>query len=363
MNSKKDSRKLKDILLTVDIVFLIAAILLGAYCGYRFYNICKVENNGFEESMALLNQKEAQLRADIQRREPEIEALVAQSEAALAEAKSARDTAENVLYDVIALRDAAKADVDDVQQQIDHIGTMEQQIADIRTEYGKACRQLEDMILAGESDYRICYLTFDDGPSYLTEDFLEELERLDVYATFFTIGVGVQSASYGLRDEMLREEAKAGHTIANHTYTHGFNSGLYSSVDSFMDAVQKQDDLVYEVTGIHTDIVRFPAGSYYCRYRTASIEALEEAGYGWIDWLGNAYDSGGYNYSAAHTSSAVIWQARQEKIYVVLMHDWVNNTLRALDTIVTTLREENYVFLPLFKESSTIGNVYPKWDN
>lgn len=363
MNSKKDSRKLKDILLTVDIVFFIAAILLGVYCGYRFYNICKVENNGFEYSMAQLNEKEVQIRADIERRKPEIEAMVTRSEEALAQAKADRDAAEASLYDIISLRDAAKTDVDDVQKQIDYIGTMEQQIADLRTEYGQACRQLEDLILAGESDYRIVYLTFDDGPSYLTEKFLDELDRLDVKATFFTIGVGVQSASYGLRDEMLREEARRGHTIANHTYTHAFNSGLYSSVDSFMDAVQKQDDLVYEVTGIHTDIVRFPAGSYYCRYRKQSIEALNEAGYGWIDWLGNAYDSGGYNYSAAHTSSAVIWQARQEKIYVVLMHDWVNNTLRALDSIVTTLRKDNYVFLPLFKESSTIGNVYPKWDN
>lgn len=363
MNSKKDSRKLKDILLTVDIVFFIAAILLGVYCGYRFYNICKVENNGFEHSMAQLNEKEIQIRADIERRKPEIEAMVTRSEEALAQAKADRDAAEASLYDIISLRDSAKTDVDDVQKQIDYIGTMEQQIADLRTEYGQACRQLEDLILAGESDYRIVYLTFDDGPSYLTEKFLDELDRLDVKATFFTIGVGVQSASYGLRDEMLREEARRGHTIANHTYTHAFNSGLYSSVDSFMDAVQKQDDLVYEVTGIHTDIVRFPAGSYYCRYRKQSIEALNEAGYGWIDWLGNAYDSGGYNYSAAHTSSAVIWQARQEKIYVVLMHDWVNNTLRALDSIVTTLRKDNYVFLPLFKESSTIGNVYPKWDN
>lgn len=51
-------------------------------------------------------------------------------------------------------------------------------------------------------------------------------------------------------------------------------------------------------------------------------------------------------------------------IYVVLMHDFNRNTLGALKTIVNTLREENYVFLPLFKESVTMGDAtYPRWDD
>lgn len=362
MSSKKDWKKLKVTFLIIDIVLLVLVVAIGAFCGYRLYGISQLKNNGYTDSMAKLDQEEQRIRDDMLKRQPEVAAAVAEAEAALAQAELDLAGSQDALKVVTDQRDAVNGDIQEVQAKIDSIGSMEQQIADLRTEYGQACRQLEDMILAGESKYRICYLTFDDGPSYMTENFLKELDRLDVYATFFTIGVGVQPNSYGLRDKMLKEEAKGGHTIANHTYTHAFNSGLYSSVDSFMDSVNKQDQLVYEVTGIHTDIVRFPAGSYYCRYRTASIEALTEEGYGWIDWLGNAFDSGGNNYSAAYTASTVIMQARQEKIYVVLMHDWVNNTLRSLDNIVKTLRKENYVFLPLFKESSTIGNVYPRWD-
>ena len=362
MSSKKDWKKLKVTFLIIDIVLLVLVVAIGAFCGYRLYGISQLKNNGYTDSMAKLDQEEQRIRDDMLKRQPEVAAAVAEAEAALAQAELDLAGSQDALKVVTDQRDAVNGDIQEVQAKIDSIGSMEHQIADLRTEYGQACRQLEDMILAGESKYRICYLTFDDGPSYMTENFLKELDRLDVYATFFTIGVGVQPNSYGLRDKMLKEEAKGGHTIANHTYTHAFNSGLYSSVDSFMDSVNKQDQLVYEVTGIHTDIVRFPAGSYYCRYRTASIEALTEEGYGWIDWLGNAFDSGGNNYSAAYTASTVIMLARQEKIYVVLMHDWVNNTLRSLDNIVKTLRKENYVFLPLFKESSTIGNVYPRWD-
>jgi hypothetical protein len=46
------------------------------------------------------------------------------------------------------------------------------------------------------------------------------------------------------------------------------------------------------------------------------------------------------------------------------MHDWNGNTLKALDKIVTRLRKEGYIFLPLFKESITMGdNTSPRWDN
>ena len=45
------------------------------------------------------------------------------------------------------------------------------------------------------------------------------------------------------------------------------------------------------------------------------------------------------------------------------MHDWKQNTLDSLDSIITTLRNDNYLFLPLFKESSMNGNCVPKWDD
>ncbi len=363
MSLKKVSKKSKDILLAIDFCLLLVAILLGCFCGFRFTQIASVENDALMQSISDLETQISDIDRQLSLREQERDTLIAQSEETLKVAQIQRDQVQQELYDVIALRDEAKGKVTDVQSRIDEMNSMEQTIADLRTEYGQTVRKLEDMIMAGESDYKIVYLTFDDGPSYITMDFLDELERLDVYATFFTIGCSVDKSASAYRDECLRREAMDGHTIANHTYTHAFGSGLYDSVDSFMSAVQKQDDLVYEVTGMHTDIVRFPAGSYYCRHRTKSIEALEEAGYGWIDWLGNAYDSGGNGYSAAYTASIVINQARTQKIYVVLMHDWVLNTKLSLEKIVTTLQKEGYVFLPLFKESSQIGNVYPKWDN
>ncbi len=363
MNLKKDLKKLKDILLGIDFALLIIALAVAVYCGVKISGISRTLNNGYQGKSEQLDLKIQELQTELTVRRPRLEAMMDQRQADRDAAQVQRDQVLADLTAVIEQRDIIKSELSQLQTGIAGIGDVKSKIADLRLQYGKACRELEDKILAGESKYRIVYLTFDDGPSYLTKAFLEDLERLDVYATFFTIGVGVQPYDYDQRDECLRLEAMGGHTIANHTYSHAFGNGLYNSVDTFMEAVREQDQLVYDVTGIHTDIVRFPAGSYYSPHRKASIEALAEEGFGWIDWLGNAYDSGNNNYSADYTANVVINQARTCKIYVVLMHDWVNNTRRSLDKIVTTLQKENYVFLPLFKESSTIGNVYPRWDN
>ena len=240
---------------------------------------------------------------------------------------------------------------------------MRQNIADIRVEYGTAIRKLEDKILAGESNYRICYLTFDDGPSYYTGDFLDKIDELDIYVTFFTIGCQMAESQYPRRDAYLRREALSGHSICNHTFSHAIHTGLYYSKENFIESVKKQEDMVYEATGIRTDIVRFPAGSYYCPQRTAVIEELNNMGYGWIDWSANAFDSGTETKTKEFVARTVVWQVSQEQISVVLMHDWRLETLGALDKIVPQLKEKGYIFLPLFKESSTVGTVRPKWDN
>lgn len=360
MRSRKDSTKLKAILLVIDLLLVAAAAAVGFFC-FRMVQEEKTEPKlDYAYESALLSQREEKLDSQISAQL----ALLAEdltSETYLQEKQAIQQQMEQTrtdMADITARRDEQVQVLADLQDP----ERMKTLIAELRTEYGQTVRTLEDMINAGESDYRICYLTFDDGPTYYTPQFLDKLKELDAYATFFTIGKSMKESST-LRNSYLRREAREGHTIANHTYTHAFNGSLYKSTANFMSAVEQQDELVYKVTGIHTDLVRFPAGSYYNPYRKSSIKALEEAGYGWMDWVGNAFDSGDNNYSAAKTASIVINQARYDKITVILMHDWKKQTLGALDEIITTLREENYLFLPLFKESVMNGNCVPKFDD
>lgn len=361
MRLKKVSNKWKAILLAIDLTLAVLTLAVLGYCGWLIYQINELPNA--DTLRAEISEKHAdiaRLETSIDQRTQEVTQAEEQSLAAMEQAQADLEVVQTEYDTVFLEHDGLKTQVDAIENSAVLQEQLKEDIARIRTEYGQAIRKLEDMILAGESDYRICYLTLDDGPSYLTPNFLDRIDELDIKVTFFTIGVQMLKASYPLRDELLRREALSGHSLANHTYTHDIYGSMYRDINVFVDAVQKQDELVYSVTGIKPDIFRFPAGSYYCPFRSSAIEKLEEMGYGYIDWIGNAYDSGNTK-TAAYVSSNVIWQARQDKITVILMHDWRTETLTALRTIVETLKAENYLFLPLFKESSTVGNATPRW--
>ena len=361
MHLKKDSKKSKTILQGIDVFLALLTLVVLGYCGYLLYSI-----NALPQA-ELLQQDILDRQAQIAQLESRLAEQTRAVEQAEADGQAALDAAQEALALVQADYDALSPEHADLQTQVQEMEALlggaeqlRQDIARIRTEYGQACRTLEDMILAGESDYKICYLTFDDGPSYPTPEFLDLIDKLDIRVTFFTIGVQMGDAGQELRDQLMRREALGGHSLANHTYTHGIYGNLYDRLDIFMDAVKRQDELVYSVTGVKPDVFRFPAGSYYCPFRTAAIEELDKIGYGWIDWIANAYDSGPLKPSDSIMHN-ILWQVRQDQVTVVLMHDWRYDTLGALERIVTALKADNYLFLPLFKESSTINTAKPRW--
>ena len=55
-----------------------------------------------------------------------------------------------------------------------------------RREYASKIRELEEKVQAGETDIKICYWTFDDGPTRLTTQVLDKAKELGVHVTFFT---------------------------------------------------------------------------------------------------------------------------------------------------------------------------------
>ena len=360
MRSQKVSTKLKVILVLVDLLLVAAIAAVGFLCWYLMEAEKQAPRLDYDYESALLQQQGEKLDAEIAAQQELLRADLT-SETFLKESQSIQLEMEQVKQEMEAIN-AGLENNKQVLTDIQDPERMKEKIEEVRVEYGQTIRQLEDMINAGQSDYRICYLTFDDGPSYLTPKFLDKLKKHDAYATFFTIGVSMKGANT-LRNSYMKREAMEGHTIANHTYTHAFSGSLYKSTANFMDADRRQDVLVYEVPGMHTNIVRCPAGSYYNPYRKSSLKALAEEGYEWMDWVGNAFDSGDNNYSAAKTARIVINQVLHDKITVVLMHDFKQNTLDSLDSVITTLQKENYLFLPLFKESVINGNCIPKWDN
>ena len=226
-----------------------------------------------------------------------------------------------------------------------------------KQEIFKLASELEQKILNGQTSYKIAYLTFDDGPYYLTDKYLEVLRNYNVKATFFTIGAGKTRCYDNSSVSCMGTYKKIvddGHTIANHTYSHGIFYGLYSSTNSFITQVKKQEALIKEHTGVTTNIVRFPGGSSTAgRLKTSIIQELRNNGYGWVDWSAQDGDGGNLN------STTQAWNnftgSINSNIEVVLFHDYSNITLSILPQAIEYLQNNNYILLPLFYDSVMIN--------
>jgi len=245
----------------------------------------------------------------------------------------------------------------ELDQKINELNNTVHNTEVTKQEIFKLASELEQKILNGQTAYKIAYLTFDDGPYYLTDKYLEVLNNYNVKATFFTIGAGKSSCYDNSSVSCMGTYKKivdGGHTIANHTYSHGIFYGLYSSTNSFMTQVIKQEELIKEHTGIKTNIVRFPGGSGTAgKLKNSIIEELRKNGYGWVDW--SAQDGDGGNLNSTTQAWNIFTNSIDSNIEVVLFHDYNNITLSILPQAIEYLQNNNYILLPLFYESVMIN--------
>lgn len=192
--------------------------------------------------------------------------------------------------------------------------------------------------------HKVVYLTFDDGPWKYTPDILEILTEYDVPGTFFVVG----NTPY---THYISDIAENSHAIGLHSYSHDFGQ-IYSSVESFFDDLQKIDDIVYELAGIRSKIIRFPGGSSARaggakRVMEQLKEELKDRGYVYFDWNCDSSDKRG-----AKTADAAMRQIKnmtdtQKDIITVLMHDTQKVTVEYLPLVIEYFRDLGYEFLPL----------------
>lgn len=238
----------------------------------------------------------------------------------------------------------------------------DEQIDDLRSETFAIAAQLENDIRAGRNDNKICYLTIDDGPYYHGKKLLEILDRYDVKATFFLTNAngnrlpdkGELSAA-----SMYPEYLRYGHTIGNHSYSHDYSEGgIYSSPKAFMADIEKQEEFTAEATGgYRPNIVRFPGGRATAGKNLEGIESeLSAAGYGWADWTVDSGDSWGKDKASPEVIMKQVKKAaKDQKIMVILCHEWSKDTEKALPGMIEYLEGEGYIFLPMFYDSQLVS--------
>lgn len=201
------------------------------------------------------------------------------------------------------------------------------------------------------------YLTFDDGPSPLTEKYLNILKKHDAKATFFLIGQQIE----GDMKEIVEREIQEGHEIGVHTYTH--NSGeIYQSADSYYKDVKQVQKLLLDEFRYESMIWRFPWGSSNCYiggFKKDIVGRLQEERMDYVDWNVSAEDSVG-NPSVSSIIENVKKDCFKVEEPVVLMHDSGCNqmTLEALEEVILLFEKEGYQFATISerKEKCQFGN-------
>ena len=242
------------------------------------------------------------------------------------------------------------------KEELEHL---DEKIADKKKEVFSLASEVEAKIRKKETNYKIAYLTFDDGPYHLTDTVIATLKKYKVKATFFTIGLNkdicFDNNKYSCK-ETYKKIVDNGHTIANHTYSHLIFNGLYSSTNSFITQVKKQEEMIKERTGVTTNILRFPGGSGTAAaygIKNGAIQKLKEMGYGWVDWTAQDGDGGSltdYNVGWSNFTGSI-----NESIEVVLFHDYNGVTASMLPKVIEYLENKNYILLPLFYESVMVN--------
>ncbi len=201
---------------------------------------------------------------------------------------------------------------------------------------------------------KVVYLTFDDGPSTTnTPEILNVLDRYNVKATFFTLGKSIEANEEA--KNILKDTAKRGHAIANHSYSHDY-SYLYPNrtmnVNNIVSDIEKSNSIMREVLGesFSTRVIRFPGGYWSWEGRTAMKEAMDQNGYYNVDWNALNKDAEGKQKNADEllqsTKETVEALGPDADSVVLLMHDTYGKeeTVKALPQIIEYLQEKGFEF-------------------
>lgn len=237
-----------------------------------------------------------------------------------------------------------------------------QQIKDNNTESGEQGTPGTEQEQQNPDNKRIegqaqkVYLTFDDGPSENTAKILDILKERNLKATFFVIGKEDEESK-----ELYKRIVNEGHTLGMHSYSHKY-SVLYDSLESFEAEVTQLRDYLYEVTGVKSDIMRFPGGSSNQVSNTDMrefIRYLNEEGITYYDWNVASGDATSQAYTADELVQNVMTDVVKYDTSIVLMHDMATKgtTVDALVPMIEQLQAMGAELLPIDENTRLIQHI------
>lgn len=189
------------------------------------------------------------------------------------------------------------------------------------------------------SSPKVCYLTFDDGPSDNSEAILDILKENDIKATFFVVGWCVDG-----REDILQRMVDEGHTIGIHTYSHDYEE-IYESKEAYVDDFEKVYNVIYDTVGVRPWLFRYPGGSYNNFNKDVADDIITEMngrGFTYFDWSCATSDA---TVGATYNSCVENFKDTLSGDYeTVLMHDSKELTVEYLQEIIDYAKAEGYKF-------------------
>lgn len=182
---------------------------------------------------------------------------------------------------------------------------------------------------------KVVYLTFDDGPSSVSNEILDTLDQFNAKATFFMLEPAMKEYP-----EAVKRTVKDGHAVGLHGVTHNKDI-FYKSEQAALGEMKTAQDTLESISGVNSSLIRTPYGSI--PYLTDSFrEVFDQNGFKLWDWN---VDSSDWSLSKNEYVKNVISQV--EKLEndgitpVILMHDR-GETAHHLSTLLQYLQEQGF---------------------
>ena len=184
-----------------------------------------------------------------------------------------------------------------------------------------------------QRDQKLVSISFDAAwGNEDTQQLIDTLGQYNVSATFFVVGEWVDKYP-----ESVKALHDAGHEVMNHSNTHAHYPQL--SANEVVADLNACNDKIEGVTGVRPTLVRLPYGDY----DDNSVNAVRSIGMEPIQWDVDSLDW-------KDLSAGEIIQRVTSKVQpgsIVLFHNAALHTPEALPTIIQTLLQEGYTFVPI----------------
>lgn len=190
------------------------------------------------------------------------------------------------------------------------------------------------------TDEKIAALTFDDGPSEMSDDILDLLARHGVKATFFWQGNNLAD-----HQEIVRRAIAEGHTVAQHSWDHP-HVAQFTPDTLLRTQILPTNRAFQELFGRTPKFYRPPFGEI----NPEQLDAISRQGLQTVGWSITSLDWDNQRNSANEMADRVLSELHPGAI--ILMHDYQRPyqgraILEAIEDILVVGRQRGFRWVSL----------------